>query len=113
DDDILVRQFESDAFWSFDNCCFVGVLNFNDLALDNFRLAQVAAQVNECVTALDGTTNNFGKEGLIGQVGVWIDHGDDAAAIANLLLEAFSDVVTAVTTANNEDAGFWRSEEHT
>src|SRR5699024_8836982 len=106
--DVLVRQFEGVAFNTFYNCDFFSVADFDDFALDHFRLAQVSTQIDQCVAWFDGTADDFWQERLIGQIRVWFNNGDDAATVANLFLQAFGDVVSSVATAYDKDAGFRR-----
>lgn len=54
---------------------------------------------------LDVSAGNFRQEGLVGHVGQWIDDGDDATGVRDLVLQFQCYVQADVPAADDEHPG--------
>jgi hypothetical protein len=79
------------------------VVDGDDLALNDVRLLEVAAQRHNDVARLNRTGGNLGEERLIRHVRKRVNEGDLGFATAKVLLKLESGVETGVTTTDDED----------
>ncbi len=103
--DVVVLEVEGVAVERLDRRLLLGVVDVGDLARDDAAVTQDRAQRDDDVARLERAGSSLREEGLVGHVGVRLDHSDGRLTLTKLelLLQTQCGVEADVASADHQD----------